>query len=460
MHGGVERFPGKGHSRLMLETVQALAWYFPDSTGGTEVYVNGLVNSLKTRNVESVVIAPWERTQEDEYVYDDVVVYRYPIPKLKNKRQLRGETPPDGFQWFCRWLDRQSADIYHQHSWTVTCNHHHLAYAKSIGKRTVVTVHIPSAICLRGTMMLNGKSPCDGEVRVRRCSRCWLLARGAGRGAAGFASLLPVWFSRLLRQLFGNSRFSSYFGTAALVHDHAQQFGAFVTAADSIVAVCGWLFDALRRNNVPDQKLRLIRQAVPAAWRSVKKGGRSRQRLRVGYFGRCEYYKGLHVLLDAVASLEPNDGIVLNVYGADYGEAGDEYMARIKRAARSDSRINLKGVLGGNDVAHAMAEVDVVVVPSITMETGPLVVLEAQSIGVPVVGSRIGGIAELVVDGVDGILVEPGSAAELSAALIRLYRDDVYLSQLTDASRRPTKTYDELADEMLTTYKTLNSANV
>ena len=67
-----------------------------------------------------------------------------------------------------------------------------------------------------------------------------------------------------------------------------------------------------------------------------------------------------------------------------------------------------------------MARHDALVVPSLWLETGPLVVLEAQAAGLYVMGSRLGGIAELVGDGAGGELVEAGSVRAWTAAIARL----------------------------------------
>ena len=71
-------------------------------------------------------------------------------------------------------------------------------------------------------------------------------------------------------------------------------------------------------------------------------------------------------------------------------------------------------------VTQAMRGCDLVAIPSQLLETGPLVVYEAFAAGVPVIGSRLGGIAELVTDGIDGLLVEADDPDAWSAAISSL----------------------------------------
>jgi glycosyltransferase involved in cell wall biosynthesis len=81
-------------------------------------------------------------------------------------------------------------------------------------------------------------------------------------------------------------------------------------------------------------------------------------------------------------------------------------------------------------VADVYAQMDVLVVPSLWLENSPLVIHEAFMAGVPVVGSRIGGIADLVRDGRNGLLFEPGNATDLAAAIRRLATDRSLLREL------------------------------
>jgi glycosyltransferase involved in cell wall biosynthesis len=72
------------------------------------------------------------------------------------------------------------------------------------------------------------------------------------------------------------------------------------------------------------------------------------------------------------------------------------------------------------------------VVPSLWLENSPLVIHEAYQAGVPVIGSRIGGIADLVRDDWNGWLVEPGSAGALAAVLRRAIEQPACLQEFAD----------------------------
>jgi glycosyltransferase involved in cell wall biosynthesis len=66
----------------------------------------------------------------------------------------------------------------------------------------------------------------------------------------------------------------------------------------------------------------------------------------------------------------------------------------------------------------------------------PMSLLEAMAAGCPVVATRVGGIPDLVTDGVDGLLIPPGDPHALAAALQRILRDPVFAQQLGNAARQ------------------------
>ena len=80
------------------------------------------------------------------------------------------------------------------------------------------------------------------------------------------------------------------------------------------------------------------------------------------------------------------------------------------------------GRFARQDVASIYAQFDALAVPSLWLENSPLVIHEAFMAGLPVVGARIGGIADLVQHDVNGLLYPPESSAALGAALATLSR--------------------------------------
>jgi len=141
--------------------------------------------------------------------------------------------------------------------------------------------------------------------------------------------------------------------------------------------------------------------------------------VRFGFVGTLAWHKGVHVLIDAVRAL-PSNTWELVVFGDE--RVAPEYSSSLREQARG-LPIRFAGSFARRDITRAYAEIDVLVVPSIWLENSPLVIHEAFLAGVPVVGSRLGGTADLIEHGVSGLLYDPHSAPALMAAL-RTFTDD------------------------------------
>jgi glycosyltransferase involved in cell wall biosynthesis len=133
--------------------------------------------------------------------------------------------------------------------------------------------------------------------------------------------------------------------------------------------------------------------------------------LRVGFLGRIELVKGLHILLEAACSIGPAHLRVL------IGGVG-------KTAYSENLKIQFKpplaNFLGRVTAADFFKQIDILVMPSILEEPAGRVLHEAYSFGVPVIGIRLGGMPELVTDGVTGYLASAPTAEALELILNRL----------------------------------------
>jgi glycosyltransferase involved in cell wall biosynthesis len=136
-------------------------------------------------------------------------------------------------------------------------------------------------------------------------------------------------------------------------------------------------------------------------------------KLRIGYLGRLHPTKGIELLIQAAASFDGE--CELRIGGT--GSSSYEQQLR-KQAAGIDARFE-----GFVDSGQFLADLDVLVVPSLWNEPFGLVVAEAFAQGVPVIGSMRGAIPELIEDGVTGFLFEPGRPESLDAAIGRFVSD-------------------------------------
>jgi glycosyltransferase involved in cell wall biosynthesis len=142
--------------------------------------------------------------------------------------------------------------------------------------------------------------------------------------------------------------------------------------------------------------------------------------------------KGVAVLVDAVRRLPPGDWSVEVV--------GDGPLRPELERRAAGLPVTFRGALPRTEVAAAYARSEIVVVPSVSAASGdqdglPVALLEAMSAGCAVIGSRIAGIDAVLADGDNGLLVPPGDADRLAAAIAALLADPERRAKLGAAAR-------------------------
>ncbi|MBB6186542.1 glycosyltransferase family 4 protein [Rhodanobacter sp. MP7CTX1] len=138
--------------------------------------------------------------------------------------------------------------------------------------------------------------------------------------------------------------------------------------------------------------------------------------LRIGFIGRLDPTKGVEALLQAFREYERPDA---ELWIAGTGKS--VYQASLP-AMVQDPRVRFLGHVSPREF---YPQVDFVVVPSLWNDTFPGVVFESLAFGKPVIGSRRGGIPEMIRDGANGLLFDPDRPQELVAALWQLSDDSL-----------------------------------
>lgn len=161
----------------------------------------------------------------------------------------------------------------------------------------------------------------------------------------------------------------------------------------------------------------------------------------VGYAGRLSPEKGVDILMNAARRCGE---IPFEVAGSASG---------LMRSVLKDLHGNVKlvGHLARDELKNFYARARFIVIPSRCYDTFPNVALEAMVYARPIIGSRIGGIPEIVEDGVTGLLFEPGNTEELASKICRLWYNPQLCTKMGQASREkalrdygPEKYYERL----------------
>ena len=161
------------------------------------------------------------------------------------------------------------------------------------------------------------------------------------------------------------------------------------------------------------------------------------------YFGRLEARKGVGVWIDSLPGvLAANPGLHAVFVGEDVGTGGRTFRAQAEeRCADARSRLHFIRHLPQAELFPVIAASTLVLMPS-RWESLANACLEAMALGRPVVATTGSGFAEVIQDGLSGILVPPDDSAALGAAVNRALADPEGLQRIADGARRRAEDYD------------------
>jgi glycosyltransferase involved in cell wall biosynthesis len=211
-----------------------------------------------------------------------------------------------------------------------------------------------------------------------------------------------------------------------LITDPAErdEYEAIVPSVDRFICVSESSRASFVRAGVPSSKIRVVRNGVrPKTTSCDRATARARLGLRPEHqvvltVGRLTEQKGHRHLGEAIPPIVARDPNVRFLW-AGGGPLEGELRDLVRRLEVADY-VSFLGQRG--DVPDLLAAADILVLPSL-FEGLPLVVLEAMAAGLPVIGTRAGGTAEAIVDGMTGRVVPAGDSAALATALSDLVAD-------------------------------------
>jgi glycogen synthase len=188
---------------------------------------------------------------------------------------------------------------------------------------------------------------------------------------------------------------------------------------------------------------------------------------RLLFVGRHERRKGIHVLLEALPGLLERHGdwrcdLVGNkTVAAGPGTTFESIFRERHAGAPWLERVTFHGAVSDAELPAFYAQADVFVAPSL-FESFGLIYLEAMQHGVPVVGTSVGGVPDVVSHDVDGLLVPPSDAVALGAALERLMSNESLRRRLGAAASeavRTTRSHLAMADRLVVEYEAAIAAH-
>lgn len=386
--------PNPNRNGRGLSVLHVVHGWPPFDVGGTEQYARQLaLNQVRHHHHVSafVRVAERDRATGQRLAYLDRGVrvrllvnnfdQRNPIARNALKNGLF-ERELDGF------IDSTGPDLVHVH---------HLAGLSASLMGVVRRRNIPIvyqiqdwwAMCARANLWHPDDSLCPGPSPAR-CARCLPLTGLAPRGP------LNNWMYRARRHYL---KLQLRLADAYVMGSHA---------------IYRWYSEAGFLN--PTAAVHVLDYGVEMPGRLRNSGARRDGPLTFGFIGALMPHKGAHVAVEAFRGIDP-DAARLLIWGNS--EARPDYTAMI-RALADTNAIEVLGKFDGKGKAEILASIDVLIVPSVGLESFGIAAREAMAAEVPILAARRGALEELEIDGICGATVTPDDPNALRAWIDRL----------------------------------------
>ena len=173
---------------------------------------------------------------------------------------------------------------------------------------------------------------------------------------------------------------------------------------------------------------------------------------------RLEMVKGIKYLIEAAARSELQRRSYLLILIIGDGSEKRSLEGLVEKLGLKD-KVRFLGEIPNEQIPSYLATADCFVLPSLKEGFG-IVILEAQAAGIPVIGTKVGGILDLIKDGQTGILVEPGNSEDISRAISRVYADSEFSRSLVkNAKIELTKySWQNIAEKVYSEYDSIYRA--
>jgi glycosyltransferase involved in cell wall biosynthesis len=443
--------------RILFTTHQ----FFPESRAGVEIVTLGLARELKAGGHEPFVLAAKRTVPHSDLLPGETEDYEHEgVPVRRIGRPEEGLTRPYELNYrndvmaakTREYLQEVAPDLVHiMHLQGLSASV--LPVCEELGLPTVFTATDFWTVCPVVDLRRHDGVMCEGPD-VSHCVRC-IASRstdprlqkaarqvgGAVTGAADLASRTPL------------SRFSFPLRQIGAVGERPAYIRDRMGSVDRILAYTHLTRDLLLANGIGRGRIRVSSYGIDTSHVAhVPAERRPSATLRVGFVGTLAPHKGPDVLVRAFARLPPEMEATLSLHGSSVGY--ETYAAGLRTLAGNDPRISFPGPFSRGELAGVLANLDVLVVPSLWYENAPGVIFEAFAAGMPVIATDLGGMSEFVKPGENGLLFALGDAKDLAEQLGILIEDRSLLGRLR-AGIKPVKTVGEYAGELIELYGTL-----
>lgn len=415
-----------------LRILFLLHQYFPRHVGGTEVLAQGLARRFQRQGHSVRIITCHESDVQrpEDFCVERHTVASIPVREVHfnlsvTPHPARCEYANDfTAQAVIEELDHFQPDVVHVlHVMKLSGAAVRACTAR--GYRVVVTLCDYWFLCPRHTLLQPDGSLCAGPDDGLKCVPCVQQLHGFAQPGA-----------------------SDETRDRLAIAERPRYLRDTLLSADRILALSSFQKQKFVENGMPAERIDVIEHGVEmGAIASRNVADRHPWLARLGFVGSLVPHKGVHVLLEAL-KLVPRLPVELRVHGGL--RENDDYSACLRVRAMQDARIRLLGAFQPQELSQLLNDLDLLAAPAQWYDNDPIIVKTALALGLPVLASRLGSLAEMIRPRGDDWLVTAADPRAWADALLRLAARPA-----PAFSPVPIKSMDTFAAEMLAVYASL-----
>ena len=348
------------------------AYFYPTSRGGTEKYVLSLAKSLIKQHHEVHIITTG--TSNTIVKYKDITVHCLNDELSNDSDILSGRKAAGNLNDFRRILSDNKYDLVHFHTLTPAFNIFHISAARRLNAEIHFTAHVPGITCIHGDLMQFGTHACDGLIQKHRCTACYVSKK---------VPSTPI--SKIIAKTVDVLNYPV--STATVVERKVENLLELNKLCNKVFLFTNWQKEIFIKNGFEPKKITITSQLLDI---QLSPQIPVEKKVKViGFVGRITQEKGLLILIEAFKSANRKD-LQLHIAGIINDET---YFDRLNNITAKDSNILWKVNLSESQTNEFYKSIDLLVIPSITYETGPYVLYEAFEKNIPVIANNLGDMA-------------------------------------------------------------------
>jgi len=372
--------------------------FFPER-GGSETYVYGLIRELLRSKIKNFVISAGKKPCNYKFNSINIENIGNPFAKTTKNENLI-------FEKINHNISTKKPDILHFH-W-IPDNAEKILLQKNCPP-AIFTLHHINALCPRGDLLEYGSKVCNGYLNKNHCFPCILHKKGIPKTLAILINKIPAKLFVYLANKIPTSKLKTFLLLNKNIEKNIDKTLQFLFNVKKIIVLSLKCKKVLLENKIPPKKIKLVRIGFHHRKPRKRKWVKTPINTRGIYVGRICEQKGLKIICEALEQEAPKN-IKIDIYGpsSDLDEKSYLILDRIKK----NLNLSFRGLLKDDYVVRKMAKYDFSLIPSQTIETGPFFVVESLQAKIPIIGSDVSGINEMVKHDRTGYLIPLSSLEE------------------------------------------------